>query len=134
MISIIFQIFIISFLINLLWEVLHSRFYDTCINMKLKNYIPLIVGASLKDGFWISLFYLITVLLFQNINILLNLFQLFVFVILGLSFSFVDEKISIKRNRWKYSRKMPQILGVGITPLIEIALTGLLTFLYVFLF
>lgn len=127
------NIFLISFLINLLWEVIHSQLYDTCLNLPLEKYIPLIVIASIKDGFWISLFFLISVYMFKDINILTNYLQLSLFVFLALSFSFIDEKISITRKRWKYSKQMPKIFGVGLTPLIELAVTGILAFLYVFL-
>lgn len=101
--------------------------------MPLKKFIPLIVGASLKDGFWISLFFIISVLVFGNVNILTNQLQLLFFTFLALTFSFVDEKISLKMKRWEYSKQMPKIFGVGITPLLEVAITGILTFLYVFL-
>ncbi len=133
MMSILLQIFLISFLLNLLWEVIHSQLYETCLKLPLKKYISLIIGASLKDGFWISLFFIITVFIFGNINILLNPFQLLVFIIVCLAFSFVDEKISLRLKRWEYTNKMPKIFGVGISPLSELAVTGVLTFLYVFL-
>jgi len=133
MISILLQIFLISFLINLLWEVIHCQLYTSCLKSPLKKLIPLIIGISLKDGFWISIFFLISVLIFKNINILTNKFQLLVFVLLALSFSFAAEKISLKMKRWEYSKQMPKIFGVGVTPLLELAITGVLTFLYVFL-
>lgn len=126
------NIFTLSFLINLLWEVLHSQLYTTCLNAKLKKYIPLIVGASLKDGFWITFFYLISFMIFKSENILNNPSQLMFFSILSLTFSFIDEKISLKMNRWEYDKTMPTIFGVGITPLLEIMVTGILTFIYIF--
>lgn len=132
-VSILFQIFIISFLLNLAWEIVHSRLYKTCLKMSPKEVIKLTTKMSLKDSFWISLFYLTTVLIFNNTNILTNYIQLLVFIILALGFSFVDEKISIKRKRWQYSKRMPKVFKVGISPLFELAVTGILTFLYVFL-
>jgi len=132
MISILLQIFFISFFINLLWEVLHSRLYTTCLKAPLRKYIPLIIGASLKDGLWISFFYGISVSLFGTVNILTNIPQLFFFIILALLFSFIDEKISLKMKRWEYSEQMPKVFNVGITPLFELAVTGIVTFLYVF--
>ncbi len=133
MISILLQIFLISFLINLLWEIIHSQLYITCLKLPLKKYIPLIVRASLKDGLWISLFFLISVIALGSVNILANTYQLFLFIFLALIFSFIDEKVSLKMKRWEYSKQMPKIFGVGITPLLELAITGILTFLYVFL-
>ena len=133
MISILVQIFLISFLINLLWEIIHSQLYITCLKLPLKKFIPLIIRASLKDGFWISLFFLVSVIVFGNINILTNTYQLSLFIFLALTFSFIDEKVSLKMKRWEYTKQMPKIFGVGITPLLELATTGILTFLYVFL-
>lgn len=133
MIFILFQVFLISFLINLLWEVIHSQLYETCLSSPLKKFISLIIAASLKDGFCISLFFLISVFIFGNINILANQSQLSIFLFLALLFSFIDERISLKLRRWQYSKQMPKVLGVGITPLLELAVTGILTFLYVFL-
>lgn len=127
------NIFILSFLINLLWEVLHSQLYTTCLEMPLQDYIPLIISVSLKDAFFITLFYLITVAIFKNKNILKNSRQLILFTVLSLTFSFFDEKISLTMNRWEYAETMPTIFNVGITPLLEIAVTGILTFIYIFI-
>lgn len=133
MVSILLQIFFISFLINVLWELIHSQLYTTCIESPLKKLIPLLIGASLKDAFWISLFFFVSVWFFGNISILTNIFQLLSFILLSFSFSFVDEKISLNMKRWKYSNQMPCIFGVGISPLLELTTTGILSFLYVFL-
>jgi len=133
MLLILFKVFLISFLINLAWEVGHSVLYDTCLKLPFKKYTRLIIWTSIKDGFWISLFYVISVYIFNNVNILTNNIQFLFFVIISLIFAFITEKIAIKYKRWEYSDKMPKILGVGITPLPQIALTGILTFLLVFL-
>ncbi|MBT4384608.1 hypothetical protein HOD30_02570 [Candidatus Peregrinibacteria bacterium] len=133
MIEITLHIFFISFLINLVWEVLHSQLYTTCLEMPFKKYPSLIVKQSIKDGLWISTFYLITYFLFQSAEILTNKPQLIAFITLALAFSFIDEKVSINLKRWEYSKQMPTIFGVGLTPLLELAVTGVITFLYVFL-
>jgi len=132
MIAILVQIFLVSSLINLLWEVIHSQLYTTCLQAPLKKFIPLIVGASLKDGFWISSFFLVSIYIFGNVNILTSQFQLLFFIFLALVFAFVDEKVSLRMKRWEYSKQMPKIFGVGICPFLELAVTGTLTFFYVF--
>lgn len=133
LVKLVLEIFFISFLLNMLWEFVHSQLYETCLRMKLKECIPLLVGASIKDGLWISFFYLITVLIFINENILGDVYQLVFFIVLALLFSFFDEKVSLNMKRWQYSKNMPTILGVGWSPLLELAATGTLTFLYIFL-
>lgn len=118
---------------NLLWEVNHSVLYATCYKLSLPSYARLITIMSVKDGLWISFFYGISALLFQNIYIVESFSQLLFFIILSLLFSFFDEKISVNLGRWEYRKNMPTILGVGITPLLEIAVTGVATFFLVFL-
>lgn len=131
MVIIIIKIFFFSFLLNLGWEVCQSVLYRTCQEKPLNDYVKLILKASLKDAFFISLFYLITTLIFNNFFILQNYLQLAAFVLLGLAFSFIDEKISLKLGRWRYADKMPKILGVGLSPLLELALTGIISFFFV---
>lgn len=130
--NILIQIFIVSFFLNLLWEVIHSQLYTTCLDAPLKKYIPLIIFASIKDAFFITLFYLISVFIFDNKEILDNPYQLLFFIITSLTFSFIDEKVSLKQKRWQYSKEMPSMFGVWITPLLEIAVTWLVCFWWVF--
>jgi len=125
-------IFITAFLINVCWEIFHSRLYTTCLTMKGGPLMKLLIKMSFKDAFWISLFYVITVFIFQNIFILNNPLQILLFSILALLFSFIDEGISVRLKRWEYSPKMPIIFGVGVTPLFELAVTGLATFIFIF--
>jgi hypothetical protein len=127
------KLFFVGFLVNLVWEVNHSVLYSTCYKLSLPQYTRLITIMSAKDGLWISLFYGISATLFQNIYILENFGQLIIFILLSLSFSFFDEKISVKMGRWEYRKAMPVIFGVGLIPLLEIAVTGTFTFFLVFI-
>lgn len=132
MINLLIQIFIVSFFLNLLWEVIHSQLYITCLEAPLKKYISLIIFASIKDALFIVLFYLISVFIFDNQEILKNLNQIIFFIITSLTFSFIDEKVSLKQKRWQYSKEMPTIFDVWITPLLEIAVTWVVCFWLVF--
>ncbi len=132
MLLITIEIFLVAFLLNLVWEVVHSQLYVTCLRESVKKYIPSVLGASLKDGVWIVVFFLLSTLVFGTVNILTNAPQLIFFTCLAILFSFTDEKLSLRMKRWEYSTKMPTIFGVGISPLLEVAVTGVLTFLYVF--
>jgi len=132
MLLILLKIFIAAFLLNLFWEVSHGVLYLTCQKMTLNNYVKVILKASLKDAFFILLFYLITVLIFNNYFILQNYFQLTIFILVCLIFSLVDEIISLKLKRWEYTDKMPRIFKVGLSPLLEVALTGVISFILIF--
>lgn len=122
------QIFIVAFFLNLLWEVLHSPLYTTCHEMPIGKMQRLLVIMSLKDGFWITLFYAVLAEMFNNTAILENGAQLLLFIIFAMSFSFVDERISLRRGRWTYTKNMPKVFTVGLTPLLELVITGAVTF------
>ena len=126
------QIFLISLFINIIWEFSHCQLYSTCLNWAPKKRALLLFYASVKDALFILVFYVISTFPFENKNILETPLALFYFIILSLFFSFVDEKISIKYKRWEYSPKMPKVFNVGITPLLELAVTGIITFVIVF--
>lgn len=117
-------------MINLVWEVAHSPLYETALAMPVKQYSPMILEMSLKDGLWITLFYAISTILFKNADILKNRTQLWAFVIMALTFSFWDEKISLTLGRWEYAEAMPTLFEIGLTPLLELAVTGVLTLLW----
>jgi hypothetical protein len=125
------QLFIVALVLNLIWEFLHSCLYQTCQDAPKTKYFELIISASLKDGFFITLFFYFSYLMFENIDIFANYGHLTLFIILCLVFSFFDEKYSLKHQRWQYTDKMPLILGVGVTPLLELAVTGLLALLLI---
>ncbi len=99
--------------------------------MKWGTLTKLLLKMSVKDGVWISVFYLFTFIIFRNVNPLDNWAQLGLFATIALTFAFVDEKISVARGRWEYGPKMPLVYGVGLTPLLELAVTGILTFAFV---
>lgn len=128
------EIFIIVFFLNFVWEFWHCGLYNEIHKMSLKEVTHLLTKMSLKDGFWVTLFYAITVFIFGNVNIFENYTQLALFIILSFSFSFIDEKVSLKLGRWSYTKQMPTILGVGVTPLLEVAVTGVMALALVFLF
>ena len=130
-------IFIISFFLNFLWEVWHSQLYTTCLEMEIRKCIRLLTLQSLKDALWISVaFYTITVLMSVSSSFLgwfsKPFAPLIIFAFVLLIFSYVVELHAIKTSRWEYSSSMPIVLGVGVTPLIELAVTGTLALIIVF--
>lgn len=127
MILLLVKIFIIAFFVNLLYEILHSVLYKTCLKAPLPKYVYLILKAAIFDGFAITIIYYAVYLIFKNQNPFLNYSQIFSFLLIGLIFSFIWEDYSLKNKKWEYSNKMPIILDVGITPLMQLALTGILS-------
>lgn len=129
---IVIKLFLISFFINLLYEMLHSLLYKTCYEAKLRKYVYLMIKGAIFDGFWISFIYLITYFTFKNINIFNNYHQLSLFLVICLIFAYIWEINAIRNKRWEYTDKMPLILKVGLTPLIQLSITGLLALYFTF--
>ena len=76
MILIIFELFLVAFFINLLYELLHSVLYKTCLEMPVKKYVPLMLKASSVDAMWITGFYLVMYLILTtktSLTIITNL-------------------------------------------------------------
>lgn len=129
---VIFKIFLIGFLLNFVYEIFHSQLYTTCHKMKYADRITLLTIMSLKDGFWITLFYVLAAMSTGVTDVFHYPIALALFCGLGLLFSYFDERISISLKRWEYAPSMPRVFGVGVTPLLEIAVTGLVTLYIVF--
>ncbi|MCH8011718.1 MAG: hypothetical protein IIA61_07205 [Candidatus Marinimicrobia bacterium] len=82
---------------------------------------------SIKDGLALTVFYFITVLLCRTETPFTRPRAISTFLVISVTFSFLVEKISIKKWRWEYVKKIPTIFEVGITPLLELAFTGFVT-------
>lgn len=102
------SIFVVAFILNVVWEFLHVRFYVTPVT---RHYL---LWQSVKDALWITLAYLIA----PSVE---------VFALILLAFSYVVELHAIYTKRWEYAKEMPRVFGAGLTPLFELVLTGLLT-------
>lgn len=113
------KIFFVAFFLNLLYELLHSVLYTTCLEAPLKKYIRLMLKAAIFDGLAITIIYLVAFFIFPKY------YQLSAFLIISLIFALAWEIYSLKKGKWEYAQDMPIILGVGITPLLQLALTGL---------
>ncbi len=102
--------------------------------MPIKKYVPLMFKAASVDAVWIAGLYLITYLIFKNENPLVNNYQLGLFFIMSIAWAYFWEIYSTKNKRWEYSKKMPLVFGAGLTPLIQLFLTGTLSFYIAFNF
>lgn len=100
-------LFIVAFGLNVVWEFAHVRLYTTSVSSWY------LLWQSFKDALWISGVYLISP-------------NLIVFTAVLLLFAYIVEWHAVKTKRWEYGPTMPIVLGVGLTPLLELAVTGLL--------
>jgi hypothetical protein len=127
------KIVIFGFFLNLLWEVLHSLLYDWNKEPLINDifvYIPRITGfASALDTLWIFTF-IIWASIFNRSIFWLKSPQIKdygVFIAIGILYAILFEWMAVELNLWSYNELMPQIFGIGLTPLIQLALTGIVS-------
>jgi hypothetical protein len=111
-------LFFLAFLLNFLWEELHSVLYVHYQGGEITDVI--LLHASLADAFFITaLLYVV-----QKIK------KVWLFPILATLLAIGIEWWALGSNRWVYSEAMPIIpfLQIGLTPTIQLALTGTLTY------
>lgn len=123
------SLFVVGFGLNLVWEFSHAILYETCRRQTWRQNVPLLIVMSLKDALWIVLFYTVSVLMVGADHFW---WVLVFFAALAFSFSYIDERVSLHLGRWEYARAMPLVFGVGLTPLLEIAVTGFVALWVVF--
>ena len=119
-------VFSLAFALNFVWENLHSILYLHYKQGLISELI--LIRASLVDAIIITL--LIGVLFFLG---LLNRFH-WLIIITGVIISISIEVWALTSSRWAYSEAMPIIpfIDVGLTPTIQIAITGYLVYYVVF--
>jgi hypothetical protein len=114
-----FKLGVVAFFLNLLYEILHSLLYTTCWQAPLPRYIQLMLKASIFDAIAIALLYGVSTVIFP-------LYGIAAFLVACIAFAWFWEWYSLKKRKWQYTKHMPLVLGVGLTPLIQLAVTGLL--------
>lgn len=124
------SLFIMSFLINLFWEVFHSLLYNSEHMLNIKYYLVMLLIASLKDGMIILGMYAFVAFLWRDIFWLkrINTIKISLFVFLGLSIAtWIEYRAVFLMNKWEYSSSMLTIFGIGFTPLVQLSLTGIIS-------
>lgn len=131
---VLFFVFLFAFLFNLFWEVLHSFLYDWNV-FPLKNeisfFIPTILRATLIDAIYILFIFLVNSFIRCGIN-WINIPKLRDYIIvitLGLLVSFFIELRAIYFGLWNYNKYMPLLFGIGVTPLIQLAIINVIVLL-----
>ena len=116
------SIFIISFLLNFIWENLHSLLYAKYMGKPITQFI--LFHATLGDAVMITLIALPFLFLptFKKHEWLI--------IPIGIIISISIEWYALGAGRWAYNEYMPLVpyLNVGLTPLIQIGLLGYLSF------
>ena len=130
LVLILFFIFGFSFFLNFLWEALHAVYLYQRHDFNASNYVPMLIHISSVDSLLIDGLYLATGLVRRKILWIKEFShsQWSVFTACGiLTAGFIEYRAVYLAHRWAYKTGMPTILGLGLSPLVQLSLTGLLS-------
>ena len=119
-----------ALILNIIWEFSHHFLYVDLSG--IPKYSHLII-ASFADMLIILGIFAIVSLKNKNLNWIKNpsKFDYFMVVFLGLIIAIFIEMINLNLGRWKYTLAMPTLFGIGISPLIQLALTGIISLIFI---
>ena len=117
---------IFIFVLNIIWEFSHYRLYIDLTG--IPSTINLII-ASFTDLILISFIFLIISIFRRNIAWIENpnKADYFIIVVMGFLIAALIEIFSVSNNRWNYTELMPTIFGVGVSPLIQLFSTAIIS-------
>jgi len=119
-------VILISFILNLIWEFLHYSLYID--NSGISGSIHWII-ASVGDAVFILIILLIVSFAngdFKWINKVKKIDYVLV-IVLGFLTAILIEIRALYVERWDYTSAMPTLWGIGISPLLELAVTGVVS-------
>lgn len=124
-------IFLFSFLLNYIWESVHEAFLYEEHSFNAGKYITMMLYVSVVDASIILGLYLGVSVLWKDIFWLQKMKKTQVCA-LSLAGTIVAAGIEywnvIVKKEWRYTPLMPTIFGIGISPLIQLSVTGLFAF------
>jgi len=129
---VIVSLFIFSYLLNFVWESYHSVFLYNGHNFESLRYVPMIGYVSMIDGLLILGMYVVVSLLWRNVLWIKkpNKIHNVTFVILGLIIAgWIEYRALFILERWSYNQLMPTVFGIGLSPLVQLSITGILALL-----
>ena len=122
------MLILIHLILNLIWEFAHSVLYNDTSGIPKTLHL---ITASLTDVVWIFLIFAIISLIYKKMDWMNNLkpSHYILTIVLGVIFSIIIELINLNLGRWSYLETMPTILGIGLSPLLQLAVTGIISLL-----
>lgn len=124
---VILYLFITAFITNLVWENMQAPLY-TGFKSFGQHFLFCLV-ASLVDAGVILGFYFVIRLIRKDGLWLLNIrpADTLVLLALGLFTAILFEKWALQSGRWNYTSEMPLIFGLGLAPLIQLAILSIIS-------
>lgn len=119
-------VFIFSYLLNFLWEALHAYTLYESHNIIASKYVPMLLYVSSVDAFFISLIFVGGLLVFKREIKANNGKEMLFILISGFIIAAIIELKALFLKQWSYSEFMPTLFGMGLSPLVQLSITGLI--------
>lgn len=116
----------IAFILNFIWEIVHYPLYYDLSGI---SKYPHILIASLTDMLIIFGIFLFLSLIHKNISWIKKpkIIDYIGIVFLSLIIAIFIEYYNLSIGRWAYTLSMPTIFGIGLSPLLQLAVTAILS-------
>lgn len=133
----IFKFFAVSYLLNFFWESWHAYYLYwgyagvSFADYSISGYLKLMSKVSLVDAGILTIIFLIGFFVWRDLGWLcplglkLNRWAYFLTATIGIA-AFIEIKGVYILKEWSYLETMPTIFGLGLSPLVQLATTGLL--------
>lgn len=121
-----------SYLLNFVWESFHAVFLYEGHDISSLVYVLMVNYVSIVDALLVFGIYIFVSLLYGNFLWIreLNKGNVLVFVLVGLiTAATIEYRAIFIFNKWSYNVLMPTIFGLGISPLFQLSITGLISIL-----
>ncbi|MBM3162411.1 MAG: hypothetical protein FJZ79_03640 [Chlorobi bacterium] len=119
-------LWVTAFFLNFFWESLHGLLYRDHPAMAASGYVPMMVEMACYDAFGVSGLYLLVSLILRALLWENTVRHLALFTLLALVAATCFEYAAVHvLHAWSYLPSMPTLSGIGLLPLLQIAVTGL---------
>ena len=117
---------LIVLIMNLVWEFSHSGLYNDLTGISSTLHLIL---ASFGDLLFVFLIFALVSFINRSIKWAKNPDKkdYLLITIFGLVMATLIEVVNLNLGRWSYTQSMPTIFTIGLSPLLQLATTGILS-------
>jgi hypothetical protein len=121
---------VIALILNLIWEFSHHPLYIGLSGIPQNLHL---IMASFADMFIILGIFTVVSLKNKSLDWLKapSRYDYLLIVFLSLIIAISIEAINLNLGRWEYTQAMPTLFGIGASPLLQLALTGVISLFFV---
>lgn len=120
-------IFVFAYLLNFLWEAIHAYTLYQGHDFHASKYVPMLLYVSFIDALLICLIFLIWFLLFKKIIKSNKIKEIIFIVLFGFLIASIIELKALLFHQWSYNNIMPTIFGMGLSPLLQLPIIGVIS-------